>query len=311
MTAGRGGFVPFRPAPIVIVKEKSPSLLRLATRKSRLAMVQAEATAAHLRRKLPGVEVELVPMSTTGDRKRNWSLPEAGGKGLFTKELEIALDEGEADLAVHSAKDLPTEMGPGLALAGFLPRESAADVLVVKEGVARPAFIATGSPRRRSQLKRLYPQAVWKDIRGNVETRLRKVASGDADATMLALAGLKRLGILHWPGLVFRPLPVELVVPAAGQAAIAIQCRGRDRERYQGVFDRLTEEAVLFERALLRRLGGGCQVPTGVHWNGRSLHVYHENSGHSQFNLNLHDAGHLDERLDWVAEQVTHPRKSP
>ncbi|MDA9961897.1 hydroxymethylbilane synthase, partial [Opitutales bacterium] len=149
--------------------------ITLATRKSPLALKQAELAVEALKAGM-GAEVELLPLSTTGDRQLEWSLEQEGGKGLFTKELETALLEGRADLAVHSAKDMPTDMPTGLALAGYLPREDPRDMLVFREGVDVPRVIATGSPRRRSQLSERFPEVEWKEIRGNVGTRLRKIA---------------------------------------------------------------------------------------------------------------------------------------
>ncbi|MGA3007869.1 MAG: hydroxymethylbilane synthase, partial [Opitutaceae bacterium] len=145
----------------------------IATRKSPLALTQAALVAAHLKAVL-GVETELLKVVTTGDRQAEWSLEQRGGKGLFTAELEQALFRGEAQLAVHSTKDLPGEMAPGLALAGYLPREDPRDMLVVRAGVGAPRTIATGSPRRRAQLVTLFPGAEFFEIRGNVDTRLKK-----------------------------------------------------------------------------------------------------------------------------------------
>ena len=231
----------------------------LATRKSPLALRQAELVAAAVEESL-GAEVETLPLSTTGDQRLEWSLEQEGGKGLFTKELEVALLEGRADLAVHSAKDLPTEMPEGLVLVGYLPREDPCDVLVVREDVTEPKVIATGSPRRRSQLATRFPDAEWKEIRGNVGTRLRKIAKDhEADATVLAAAGLKRLGIDGFPGLRFEPFPVEEMIPAPGQAAIAMQVRQADAERFVTACDAATAEAVDLERAVLEAMGGGCQ----------------------------------------------------
>ena len=155
----------------------------LATRKSPLALVQTEQVAAHLRAMIPGADCELLRIVTTGDRQTEWSLEKQGGKGLFTSELEAALERGEADLAVHSTKDLPGIMPPGLTIAGYLPRADARDILVLRDGVDTPRTIATGSPRRRLQLQMLFPDATFTEIRGNVDTRLRKIGSdGVADA---------------------------------------------------------------------------------------------------------------------------------
>ena len=173
--------------------------LVLATRKSPLALAQTEMVAAHLRNHL-GVETELLKIVTTGDRQTEWSLEQRGGKGLFTSELEAALQRGEADVAVHSTKDLPGDMPDGLAIGGYLPRADPRDVLVLRAGVDAPATLATGSPRRRLQVKLMFPDVVFSEIRGNVDTRLRKIGEQKvADGTILAAAGMKRLGIETWP----------------------------------------------------------------------------------------------------------------
>ena len=248
----------------------------LATRKSPLALKQADLVSSVLEGKM-GSEVETLPLSTTGDKRLEWSLEQEGGKGLFTKELEVALLDGRADVAVHSAKDLPTEMPDGLVLAGYLPRENPCDVLVVRSEVVSPKVIATGSPRRRAQLLAMHwPEAQMKDIRGNVETRLRKIAEDhEADATVLAAAGLRRLGIRDFPGLRFEHLPIERMVPAPGQAAIALQVRESDVDRFKIACDEDTASAVDFERAVLATMGGGCNVAVGVHRQGDNLFVFY------------------------------------
>jgi len=251
----------------------------LATRKSPLALAQSNLVAAHLRAVL-GREVELQPMVTTGDRQAEWSLEQKGGKGLFTSELEQALLRGEADIAVHSTKDLPGDMPAGLAIAGYLPREDTRDVLVVREDVAAPRKLATGSPRRRLQIARLHPGVEFCEIRGNVDTRLRKIAEQHlADATILAAAGLKRLGITGWPGLRFMPLAHDQMAPAVGQGAIAVQCRAAEAENFAGHFDAGTARTVGLERALQAALGGGCHTAFGAHAAGDTLYFFHERTG--------------------------------
>ncbi len=259
--------------------------ITLATRKSPLALKQADLATEALMTEM-GAEVELLPLSTTGDRQLEWSLEQEGGKGLFTKELETALLEGRADLAVHSAKDMPTDMPTGLALAGYLPREDPRDMFVFREDVDIPRVIATGSPRRRSQLSERFPEAQWKEIRGNVGTRLRKIAEEhEADATVLAAAGLKRLGIESFPGLGFRPFSVDEMVPAPGQAAIALQVREEDVERFQVACDPATSKQVDLERSLLEALGGGCQVAIGAHLRGKEFFVFHGGKGRCSVNV--------------------------
>ncbi|KAF0095459.1 MAG: hydroxymethylbilane synthase [Puniceicoccaceae bacterium 5H] len=237
-------------------------------------MAQAKLAAAWLGEKL-GLETVLLPMTTTGDERLQWSLEAKGGKGLFTTELEQALLKGEADLAVHSCKDLPTENPAGLALAGFLPREDPRDVLVRRVEVETPRLIATGSPRRREQLRRRFPDLEFTEIRGNIGTRLRKIAEGQADASMLAMAGLKRLAVEAPEGLEFVPMSVTESVPAAGQGAIALQCRVDEVERFAGVLCDETARAVTLERRILAGLGGGCHSATAVHYTEGWLRVFH------------------------------------
>ena len=255
------------------------SKLILATRKSPLALVQTGMVAAHLRAKL-SVETEELRIVTTGDKQADWSLEQKGGKGLFTGELEQALLRGDADVAVHSTKDLPGEMPAGLTIAGYLPREDPRDVLVVRAGVASPKTIATGSPRRRLQIAKLFPDVEFTEIRGNVDTRLRKIAEQHvADGTILAAAGLKRLGIASWPGLEFRPLAFEQMVPAVGQGAIAIQSRTADAARLAPAFDAVTARGIALERAFQEALGGGCHTAFGVHAVADELFFFHEQTG--------------------------------
>jgi hydroxymethylbilane synthase len=255
------------------------SKLVLATRKSPLALTQTEMVAAHLRNQL-GVETELLKIVTTGDRQAEWSLEQRGGKGLFTKELEAALERGEADVAVHSTKDLPGDMPAGLAIGGYMPRADTRDVLVLRTGIETPVTIATGSPRRRMQVKLMFPDVAFSEIRGNVDTRLRKIGEQQvADGTILAAAGLKRLGIETWPGVEFAPLDFEQMVPAVGQGAIAVQCREADAAKFTAIFDAPTMRAVTLERAFQNALGGGCHTAFAAHVSGDRLHLFHENCG--------------------------------
>jgi hydroxymethylbilane synthase len=251
----------------------------LASRRSRLARAQAALAERAVIGSDPRLVTGVLGLSTTGDREAGWSLEEQGGKGLFTKEIEDAVLAGAADLAVHSAKDLPTEMPEGLVLAAFLPRADPFDVLVLREGVDAPRTIATGSPRRRAQLGVLFPEASFLEIRGNVGTRLGKIRDGAADATVLAVAGLARLGIEGFPGVVFRRLGLEEMIPACGQAAIALQSRAEDRERFAVLSDSATERAVVRERAFLRALGGGCHTAFAGHAAGDRFYAFHEEHG--------------------------------
>ena len=239
--------------------------LTLATRRSPLALAQAEAVARALR--AVGHDTTLLPLVTAGDR---WSA--AGGdadKGMFVRELESAVLDGRADLAIHSAKDLPVEMPDGLTIAAVPPRADARDVLIGPAGglpsLTSGARVATGSARRSAQLLRARPDLRIVDIRGNVDTRLGKLEAGSADALVLAAAGLERLG-RRPDGLSF--LPVELSVPAAGQGLLAIQGRSGDdaaasAARAIGTGGDATCLAV--ERAVLEALGGGCREPIGAY----------------------------------------------
>jgi len=255
------------------------STITLATRKSPLALAQSNLVAAKIR-ETTGDEVDLLKMVTTGDRQAAWSLEMQGGKGLFTKELEDALLSGKADIAVHSAKDLPGKQPDGLEILGYLPRADPRDVLVVRKGIDSPRTIATSSPRRRLQLSMLFPEAEFTEIRGNVDTRLRKIAEdGVADATVLAAAGMQRLGIGEWPGLEMRVLGFETMVPAVGQAAIAIQAKIGTLSHLRKCFDSETARAVRLERAFQSALEGGCQTALGVHLRGDTLWFFHDQIG--------------------------------
>jgi hydroxymethylbilane synthase len=281
----------------------NPSNLPLVavTRKSPLALAQTELVIAHLSSVMPGQEFSTLKVATTGDHQLEWSLETEGGKGLFTGELEKALLSGEADFAVHSSKDLPTENPEGLTLAGFLPREIPNDVLVIREGLDKPTSIATGSPRRRQQLERLFPGATFSEIRGNVGTRLQKIVDGQADATVLAAAGLKRLGIDDFPGVRFEVLSVEQSVPAVGQAAVVIQCRNEDKVRFSAFFDKETERAVRLERAFLEKMGGGCHVAFAAHYSEGKIHLFHDSTGYRVVEVSDEQIGN---HSDSIAEKI-------
>lgn len=259
--------------------------IRIVTRKSKLALEQTDLTIKFLRNQLTDTEFEIIPVTTTGDRQRDWSLEKKGGKGLFTKELELALINNDADIAIHSAKDLPTSFDKALAIAGYLPRESVNDVLVISESCKEPKVIASGSPRRRDQGKLLFPNTEWIEIRGNVETRLKKIVEGYADATILAAAGLNRLGLKSWPGLKFRELSTEEMVPATGQGAIALQCRNAEKIKFEYLLDKLTSNAVTIERIFLEACGGGCHAAYASHFQNDSLITFHEKFGRGEISF--------------------------
>lgn len=240
--------------------------IRIATRKSPLALWQAEHVAERLRQLHPGLQTELVKMTTRGDKILDAPLAKVGGKGLFVKELEQGMLEGEADIAVHSMKDVPVEFPPGLHLAAILEREDPCDALVSKRyaGLAElppRARIGTSSLRRQCQIKARFPDCEILMLRGNVNTRLAKLDAGEFDAVILAAAGLKRLGLAE---RITQRLDVADSLPAIGQGAIGIECRSGDarvNELLQSLHDRDTSICVRAERALNARLQGGCQVP--------------------------------------------------
>ncbi len=243
-----------------------PRTLKLGTRGSELALTQSRTVAAMITA-ATGNPVELVVMTTRGDRIQDRPLPEIGGKGLFTQELESALLKGEIDLAVHSLKDLPTEDPDGLTIGAIPERADPRDALVGRqlERLGSGEVVATGSLRRRMQLLSLRNDVVVRDIRGNVPTRLAKRDKGECAATILAMAGLARLQITRddiWP------LEVEQMIPAVGQGALGIQCRSGDPEVVPilaSIDDLTTRACVEGERSFLRVWGGGCNVPAAAH----------------------------------------------
>jgi hydroxymethylbilane synthase len=236
--------------------------LRLGTRRSRLALAQAEEVAAALR--MAGHDVELVPMTTAGDRGADALADPAGRKGLFVGELVRALRDGEIDLAVHSAKDLPAEDEVGLAIAAVPERASALDVLVTRDGELAPgARVGTSSLRRQAQVFRWRPDVLLKDLRGNVDTRLRALAKSEVDALVLAAAGLLRLGVVPQHA---EPMSLAEMVPAPGQGCLAVQTRAGDAaaEAVAALEHGPSRDALDAERAVMRALGGGCALPLGA-----------------------------------------------
>jgi len=241
--------------------------LRLGTRGSQLARWQAHWVAGELRRL--GHDVELIEIATHGDADRSRSIEEIGTLGVFTKEIQRALLADEVDLGVHSLKDLPTEPVNGLVLAAVPARESPADVLVTRttatlESLPHGARVGTGSLRRQAQLRHARPDLQIEDIRGNVDTRLRKLDEGQFDAIVLAEAGLRRLGL---SGRITEVLPFDVMLPAVGQGALAVECRADDDATLaalQRLEDCDTRSAVTAERALLAHLRGGCLAPIGA-----------------------------------------------
>jgi len=242
------------------------STLRIATRKSPLALWQANHVRDALLARHPELGIELVTMSTQGDKILDTPLAKVGGKGLFVKELETGMLEGRADLAVHSMKDVPVEFPEGLGLAAVLPREDPRDVLISNEyssieGLPQGARVGTSSLRRQCQLRRVRPDLEVLDLRGNVNTRLAKLDNGDYDAILLAAAGVRRMG---WEARITELLAPEQFVPAIGQGAIGIEIRVDDtrvRALIEELNDAQTATRIRAERALNEALQGGCQVP--------------------------------------------------
>jgi hydroxymethylbilane synthase len=248
-----------------------PEVLRIGTRGSSLARWQTEHVAACLMAAWPGLRLEVVVFSTRGDETLDTPLPLLGGKGAFTAELENALLDRRIDLAAHSLKDLPTDDAAGLCVGAILPRAQAGDVLVSRNGgplarLAPGATIGTSSTRRAAQLLHRYPHLHIRDIRGNVDTRLRKAldANGPYDGVLFARAGLERLELL---GSVAQELPFDLMLPAPGQGAIAAQCRAEAGvcALLSAIDHAPTRAAVTAERAFLAALGGGCSAPVAAY----------------------------------------------
>ncbi len=246
--------------------------LKLGTRGSPLALAQAHEARDRLVAAHGWTDdaVEIVVIRVTGDMIQDRALAEAGGKGLFTKELDNALLGGAIDLAVHSAKDLPTIMPDGIAILGYLPREDVRDVLIAREagsihGLAVGALVGSASLRRQAQIRKIRPDLRVELLRGNVQTRMAKVASGAFDATLLALAGLKRLGLAHHATDI---LDTDQFLPAVGQGAIAIATRHPDdtaQEATAPILDAATGLALACERAFLTLLDGSCRTPIAGH----------------------------------------------
>ena len=247
-------------------------MLRIGTRGSPLALAQAEATRVCLAKAhgLDPATMAIRVFKTSGDLMQDRSLSDAGGKGLFTKEIDAALAAGDIELAVHSAKDMPTRLPPGLGIAAVLEREDARDALIAPRAASLAelpsgAVVGTASLRRRAQLLRLRPDLETVLFRGNVETRLRKIAEGRADATLLALAGLNRLGLAGHAACI---LSIETFLPAVGQGAIALAARSDDQATLglvAAIDHRDSASALAAERAFLAVLDGSCRTPIAAH----------------------------------------------
>jgi hydroxymethylbilane synthase len=251
----------------------APPLLKLGTRGSRLALIQAGLVRDALAAAVPALAaadaIEIVPIRTTGDAIQDRPLSEAGGKGLFVKEIEEALLSQRIDVAVHSMKDMPTAQPPGLVIAAFLPREDARDVLIAGDAkriadLKQGAIVGTSALRRRAQLLHRRPDLQIVNLRGNVDTRLAKREAGVVEATLLALAGLKRLGMAH----VGTAVPEDEMLPAVGQGAVCIECRADNakvRAWLAAIDHRPTATCVAAEHAMLVVLDGSCRTPIAGH----------------------------------------------
>ena len=246
--------------------------LRIATRRSKLAMVQTLWVKEQLETNLPHIEVTVEAMATQGDKILDVALAKIGDKGLFTKELEAQMLIDKADIAVHSLKDLPTNLPEGLTLGCITKRENPSDALVVNkknekytlDSLPSGSIVGTSSLRRLAQLRFNYPDLIFKDIRGNVITRLEKLDSGEFDCIILAAAGLKRLG---FQSRIHQVIPNEISLHAVGQGALGIECKEDNKEVLKLINilnDEITSKRCLAERSFLRELEGGCQVPIGV-----------------------------------------------
>jgi hydroxymethylbilane synthase len=241
-------------------------LVRIGSRGSRLALIQAELAASRLRR--PGVEIALVPITTAGDRDRTKPFGEIGARGVFVKEIEEALLERRIDVAVHSAKDMTSSDTDGLAVGAYLEREDPRDALCGASELRPEMRIGTASIRRRAQLLALEPSLSIEPLRGNIDTRLRKRGERGLDAVVLAACGLDRLGLANEIGYRFPP---GEVLPEAGQGALALQVRVGDEELVAAADDTETRRRIEAERACVFAIGGGCLAPVAAHHDGQTL----------------------------------------
>jgi hydroxymethylbilane synthase len=243
-------------------------LVRVGSRGSRLALTQAEQAAGLLRR--PGVEIAFVPITTVGDRDRSKPFGEIGARGVFVKELEEALLEGRIDVAVHSAKDMTAADPDGLVVGAYPVRDDPRDALVGADGVRAGMRIGTASARRRSQLLAAQPALSVEPLRGNVDTRLRKLRERGLDAIVLAACGLDRLGLAAEIGARLEP---EQMLPEAGQGALALQVRAGESALVEAADDAETRRRVEAERACVAVIGAGCLAPVAAHHDGTILHA--------------------------------------
>jgi hydroxymethylbilane synthase len=246
------------------------SALKIGTRGSKLALWQANWVKTELIKEFPGLSAEIVIIKTKGDKILDVPLAKVGGKGLFVKEIEEALIDNKIDIAVHSMKDMPAELTEGLSIGAVPERENPADVLISRNNISlsqlpQKARIGTSSLRRLAQIRHLRPDLVISPLRGNLDTRIKKLASGEMDAIILAAAGVKRLGLEH---LVTEFLNEDIMLPAVGQGALCIEIRKDDKNMVEftdSLNHPVTRDVVMGERAFLKKLEGGCQIPIAGH----------------------------------------------
>lgn len=262
--------------------QKSNTVYRIGTRLSKLAIVQTHMVRDMLH--THNIQSEIFEYDTTGDRIQDKPLWDIGGKGLFSKELDIALLQGDCDICVHSAKDLETTLHDNIHILGFLPRADVREVLLGAKSIAdlpKNAVVGTSSPRRSAQIRHMRPDIHIVPIRGNVQTRLQKCRGGDMDATVLAYAGLHRLGYDLTAdtvdGLPFGIIGADVMIPASGQGAICVTCRANDMDTIHTLsplFDTKTHTQVMVERAVLMGLNGNCHSPIGVHTHIQDTYIH-------------------------------------
>lgn len=288
--------------------------IRIGSRESKLAVIQAEIVRDCIQKSHPEMQVEIITMKTTGDKILDQSLQLIGGKGLFIKELDQALVEERIDVSVHSLKDMPMCVSQELPILAYTRREDPRDVLIYKPGrdaIPKHGIIGSSSARRILQLQKLYPDSTFQGIRGNVQTRLRKLEMESYDGTVLAAAGLCRLGMQEVIGRIFQ---VEEVIPAAGQGILAVQGRAREDHSYlECLKDRGSMVAALTERAFVKALDGGCSSPIAAfaQVKGEQIHLtglyYNEESGRQVTGSMVGNVGSeikLGEQLAWKLKRM-------
>ena len=287
------------------------SVIKIGSRESRLAVKQAEIIRDQIIDSNPEISVEIITMKTTGDKILDKSLEKIGGKGLFVKELDRALMDGRIDIAVHSLKDMPMEENPELPILAYGKREDPRDVVLYRSGLEmlpEQAVIGTSSRRRMIQMKRLYPGCTFRGIRGNVQTRMKKLEEEGYDGTLLAAAGLKRLGMEQ---MISRYLSVDEMIPAAGQGILAVQGRKGEEHRWIDSIDvRESRAAALAERQFIRVTGGDCTSPCAAHAqvSGNELKLtglyYNEDSGEYAVDVIVSDVSESRQAGESLAERM-------